>query len=295
VSILNVSDLDAPKLAASYRSPEPLGCTNPRGCGEFGGPFNSAHDLTLLALPNGHTILYVAYWDSGFRLVDVTDPRSPREIGAVDYDPGPEAVVDHAEALGSGTCCAHYIQPTPSGRYVLGEDEEGVGGAGVVHIFRADGCDGVGTCSLTWVSDWSPPGRPVQASAIHALINSAGRVEPLGIFQRFFTRDVHNLDVRETMFLAAAYSSGTYLVDITDPARPTTLAFFHRAANVGEACHGINTQFAWGYTGTCLLQAFEAWGARFGEPVPGSPRDFFVYVSDFWEGFLVLRTVTSSR
>ncbi len=30
---------------------------------------------------------------------------------------------------------------------------------------------------------------------------------------------------------------------------------------------------------------------KFGEPVPGSPSDFYIYASDFWDGFLVLRTV----
>jgi hypothetical protein len=49
---------------------------------------------------------YVAYWDSGMRVVDVTDPTHPVEIGSFDYPGAP------------GNCCAHSTAPTPSGNYV---------------------------------------------------------------------------------------------------------------------------------------------------------------------------------
>ena len=289
VSIIDASDLAHPRILRDYASPEPQGCENAYGC----APFNSAHDLTLLAMPNGHTILYVAYWDSGFRLVDVTDPRNPEEIGAIDYTPAPGPALAINEASAGGTCCAHYIQPTPSGRYVIAEDEKGIGPAGDLHIYRADGCDGVGTCTLTWISDWSPPGRDVQAAAINAALRTNGSVYPNGIYQRYFTRDIHNLDVKEDQVLAAGYSSGVFLLDIKDKANPTLVAFWQGAANVKDACHGRNTLIPWGYQGDCYFQAREVWAARFGERVPGTASDFYVYVSDYWDGFLVLRTVTS--
>lgn len=73
---------------------------------------------------------------------------------------------------------------------------------------------------------------------------------------------------------------------------PTTLAFWTGAADMRTACHGTNTLNPWGYVGDCLLQAREVWGAKFGDPVAGSPSDFYIYASDFWEGLLILRTVT---
>ncbi len=283
-------------IISSYHTDEPQGCTNPQGCHDFGGPYNAAHDLTLLIHPaTHHVLLYVAYWDSGFRIVDVTDPAHPREIGKRDYTPGPGSALPFAEPLAGGTCCAHYVQPTPSGDWVLTEDEMGVGTAGNAHIYSAKGCDGVQQCQFgpeTKVSDWSPSGRDVQASAIHATINTNGRVEPNGIFQRFFTRDIHNLDVQEDQFLAPAYSSGVFLVDMHDKAHPVEVAFWQEATDVKTACHGNNPVVPLGFMGDCFFQAREVWGAKFGEPVPGSPMDFFIYASDFWDGFLIFRTVT---
>jgi len=289
VSIINASDPRHPEIMADYRSPEALGCVPTPGhsCDSAFSVFNSAHDLTLLVHPDtGRVLLYVAYWDSGLRIVDVTDPRHPAEIGALDYTP--TFTKQGLEA----TCCAHYAQPTPSGHWVLLEDEIGIGLAGGVHILKADGCDGVHSCSLAQVSIWSPQGAGTQASAIHATLNTNGSLFPNGIIQRFFTRDVHNLDVREDQFLAPAYSSGVFLVDIHDKANPFAVAFWQGAADVKTACHGQNTLIPWGYQGDCFFQGREVWGAKFGETVPGSPSDFYIYASDFWDGFLILRTVT---
>ena len=274
-SIIDASDPAHPFIVADYISPEPQG--------EDGLSFNSAHDLTLLVHPStGRVLLYVAYWDSGLRIVDVTDPADPQEIGSLDYTPTvtSRGLVD--------TCCAHYAQPTPSGEYVLLEDEVGIGLAGGVHILRADGCDGVNECTLTQVGFWSAPIPSPQAMAIMAEIKAG--VSTYGVVQRFFTRDVHNLDVQEDRFLAPVYSSGLYLVDMRDKANPYEIAFWVGAADMKTACHGQNTLNPWGYQGDCFLQAREVWGAKFGDPVPGSPSDFYIYASDFWDGLLILQT-----
>ena len=275
VSIIDVSDWTNPTILTDYVSPEPQGSQ--------GLSFNSAHDLTLLVHPaTGHILLYVAYWDSGLRIVDVTDAAHPTEIGSLDYTPSvtSRGLID--------TCCAHYAQPTPSGQYVLLEDEVGIGLAGGVHILRADGCDGADTCTLAQVGFWAAPIPSPQAMAIMAEIRAG--VSTYGVIQRFFTRDVHNLDVQEDRFLAPSYSSGLYLVDMTDKTNPQQIAFWVGATEMKTACHGRNTLNPWGYQGDCFLQAREVWGAKFGEPVTGSPSDFFIYASDFWDGLLVLAT-----
>src|SRR5712691_373608 len=275
VSVIDASDRTDPVILTDYVSPEPQGAQ--------GLSFNSAHDVTLLIHPDtGHVLLYVAYWDSGLRIVDVTDPALPREIGSLDYTPT-------VTSLGLvDTCCAHYAQPTPSGRFVLVEDEVGIVLAGGVHILQADGCDGVHTCTLAQVGFWPPPIPSPQAMAIMAEIQAG--VSTFGVIQRFFTRDVHNLDVQEDRFLAPAYSSGLYLVDMSDKTSPRQLAFWVGAVEMKTACHGQNTLNPWGYQGDCFLQAREVWGAKFGEPVAGSPSDFYIYASDFWDGLLVLAT-----
>ena len=282
VHIVDASDPSNPTLSSEYVSVEGTGCLpSEEDCRQFA----TAHDLTLLRHPDtGRTLLYVAYWDSGLRIVDVTDAEAPEEIGAYDYTPRQDARGLWVD------CCAHYAQPTPSGDVVLLEDELGIGRAGGVHILRTDTCDGVQTCRIEKVGFWAPPIPSGQAMAIRAEIQAG--ITTNGIFQRFFTRDVHNLDVQEDRFLAASYSSGVQLVDMTDKTAPTTIAFWTGATNVGTACHGKNTLPAWDYQGNCYLQAREVWGAKFGESVPGSPFDVYVYASDFWEGFLVLRTVS---
>jgi len=275
VSIIDASDWTNPTILTDYVSPEPQGSQ--------GLSFNSAHDLTLLVHPaTGHILLYVAYWDSGLRIVDVTDAAHPTEIGSLDYTPSvtSRGLID--------TCCAHYAQPTPSGQYVLLEDEVGIGLAGGVHILRADGCDGADICTLAQVGFWAAPIPSPQAMAIMAEIRAG--VSTYGVIQRFFTRDVHNLDVQENRFLAPSYSSGLYLVDMTDKTNPQQIAFWVGATEMKTACHGRNTLNPWGYQGDCFLQAREVWGAKFGEPVTGSPSDFFIYASDFWDGLLVLAT-----
>jgi hypothetical protein len=282
VHIIDASDRANPVLAAEYVSAEGTGCLpSEDDCRQFA----TAHDLTLLRHPDtGRTLLYVAYWDSGLRIVDVTDAGSPQEIGAYDYTPV-------RDRLGLWTnCCAHYAQPTPSGDYVLLEDEYGIGRAGGVHIVRTDTCDGAQACVIEKVGFWAPPIPSGQAMAILAEIRAGTTTN--GVFQRFFTRDVHNLDVQEDRILAALYSSGVQLVDMTDKASPTTIAFWRGATNMATACHGKNTLEPWGYQGNCYLQGREVWGAKFGDHVPGSPTDMYVYASDFWEGFIVLRTVT---
>ena len=98
-------------VVGTYQSPEPQGCyPSDEDCQQF----NSPHEGWLQRSPAGHMLDYVAYWDSGMRIVDVTDPAHPVEIGAFDYPGAP------------GNCCAHSTAPTPSGNYVYLEDEIGV-------------------------------------------------------------------------------------------------------------------------------------------------------------------------
>src|SRR5438132_7128 len=61
-------------VVGTYRSPEPQGCyPSDADCQQF----NSPHDAWLQRSPAGHMLDYVAYWDSGMRIVDVTDPAHP--------------------------------------------------------------------------------------------------------------------------------------------------------------------------------------------------------------------------
>src|SRR5262245_4010298 len=99
-----------------YASSEGLGCVpSDNDCQQF----LFAHEGFIQRHPrSGRVLDYVSYWDSGLRIVDVTNPSNPQEVGSFDYTP----------AL--GTCCAHYAAATPSANWVYLEDEIGVGDTG---------------------------------------------------------------------------------------------------------------------------------------------------------------------
>ncbi len=270
VDIVDFFDPSGPSLVAQLTpSDEPIGCQDPACPGEgFGGPLASPHDLFVQRHPDtGRHLAYVAYWDAGLRIYDVTDPvAATPEVGVFDVDPPPS----DPETL---PCCVHFAHPTPSGAFVLIEEEVAVGDSGDVRILDATGCDGVTTvpCTPTLVSSWQPPqGHARQAPSYEAFVET-GHLN-FGWFQRFFSFDVHNLDVRENEFVAAAYDAGIRLVDITDKANPVEIASFIPVLNVKNAAIGPEFQPA------------ETWTARFGD-------DGNIYASDFFTGFHVVRPV----
>ncbi len=241
-------------VLGQYASPEGLHCVpSDADCQQF----VFAHEGFIQRHPrSGRVLDYVSYWDSGLRIVDVTDPALPVEVGAFDYDPGAD------------NCCAHYAAATPSANWVYLEDEIGVGGTGGVHILDASTCDGVDYCTPTEVGFWHIAGHPIQAAAFHG----RGRGAVFGVIQRFFTWDAHNLDVRgENTLLVANYSMGIRLVDTTNKAAPVETSFYLPNANKNLACNQA-----------CFFQGRETWGAYFG-------ADGRIYASDFWLGFFIVQ------
>ncbi len=240
-------------IVGTYQSPEPQGCfPSDDDCQQF----NSPHEGFLQRHPvSGRMLDYVSYWDSGLRIVDVTDPAHPVEVGSYDYPGAP------------GNCCAHYAAATPSGNWVYQEDEIGVGGTGGVHILDTHDCDGTHYCHPAQVGFWHINGHPVQAAAV----NGQGSGSYRGVIQRFFSWDAHNLDVRgENTLLVANYTMGIRLIDTTDKTNPVETAFYLPNANKNEACNQ-----------DCFFQGRETWGAYFGS-------DGNIYASDFWLGFFIV-------
>jgi hypothetical protein len=246
-----IVDITTGAVVGTYQSPEPQGCAD-----EDCTAFNSPHEGWIQRHPaTGRVLDYVAYWDSGMRIVDVTDPANPVEVGAFDY-PGQSAY-----------CCAHSTAPTPSGDIVYLEDELGVGGTGGVHVMDTRGCDGVHACNPTEIGFWHINGHPVQAAAYHG----RGPGAENGVFQRYFTWDAHNIDVRgEDTLLVANYTMGIRLIDTSDKTNPVETAFYLPNANKKLACNQ-----------RCYFQGRETWGAYFGS-------DGLIYASDFWLGFFIV-------
>lgn len=250
-------------VVGTYQSPEQQGCVPSDADCEV---FNSPHDATLQRDPVSHHMLdYVAYWDSGLRIVDVEDPAAPTEIGSFDYPGQPSG----------GPCCAHSASPTPSGNWVYLEDEIGVGGTGGVHILDTHTCHeqpGV-ACRPVQVGFWHINGHPVQAAAV----NGQGSGSYHGVIERFFTWDAHNLDIKgENTLLVANYTMGIRLVDTSDKTNPVETSFYLPNANKSLACNQ-----------NCFFQGRETWGAYFYNH--SDPTQNTIYASDFWLGFFIVQ------
>jgi len=243
-------------IVGAYVSPEPQGCADPE-CAQF----NFAHEGWVQRHPaSGRMFDYVSNWDSGLRIVDVSDPAHPVEVGSWDYP--------NADAQ----CCAHYAAATPSGNWVYVEDEIGVGDTGGVHVLDTSSCDGTSRCTPQQVGFWHIPGHRVQAGAYHG----RGGPNEHGVIQRFFTWDAHNLDVKgENTLLVANYTAGIRLVDTTAKSEPVEVSFYLPNANKDEACNQ-----------NCFFQGRETWGAYFG-------TDGRIYASDFWLGFFLVQPPSS--
>jgi hypothetical protein len=236
-----------------YASPEPPGCQPSESDCQI---FNAAHEGFIQRHPrSGRVLDYVSYWDSGLRIVDVTDPTNPVEVGSLDYGPG------------TADCCAHYAAATLSGDWIYLEDEIGIGGTGGVHILDAHACDGTSYCSPSEVGFWHINGHPVQAAAV----NGRGSGAIYGVYQRYYTWDAHNLDLKgENTLLVANYTMGVRLIDTTDKAAPVETSFYLPNANKNLACNQA-----------CSFQGRETWGAYFGS-------DGRIYASDYWLGFFIV-------
>jgi hypothetical protein len=127
---------------------------------------------------------YLAYWDAGAVILDISDPASPRYIGRTVYSDGDEGN-------------AHSAWPV-AGRPLLlvtDEDFDPRNGWGYLRVY-----------------DISTPARPVQVGSFAT--ENARRGAPDGI------HSVHNPFMDgETLYLSW-YADGVRVVDLSDPANP---------------------------------------------------------------------------
>ena len=204
---------------------------------------------------------YVSYWDSGLRIVDVTDPATPVEVGSYDYD-----------VFTNGLRSAHYAAATPSGDWVYLEDEIGYFQAGGVHVLDTHACDGTSYCTPVIVGGWDIPGRDVQTASLHKFFhhpNFNGSGVP--IVNRSYVYDAHNLDLKgENTLLVANYGMGIRLVDTSDKTAPRETAFILPTSNMGVSCKM-----------DCGLVGRQTWGSYFGS-------DGLIYASDIELGFFIV-------
>ena len=264
--MMTIVNIETGEILSQYAASEGIGCISN---GQFCVGFNFAHEGFVQRHPrSGRVLDYVSYWDGGLRIVDVTDPRAPVEVGAFDYD-----------IFTNGLRAAHYAAPTPSGDWVYLEDEIGYVQAGGVHVLDTSECDGTAPCTPVRVGGWDLPGRDMQTASIHKFFRHPNfNGSSLPITNRSFVYDAHNLDVRgENTLLVANYGMGIRLIDTTDKTAPTETAFFLPNSNMNESC-----KMDCGFTGR------QTWGCYFGS-------DGRIYASDLSLGFFIVDSDGAGR
>ena len=186
------------QILSVFVSPEGQPCGPPFPCFIENFP----HESFVQRHPVSHKMLdYIGFWDSGLRIVDVTDSANPTEVGAFDYGPG------------TPFQNAHGAVATPSGNWTYVGDELATDTTGVIHIFDTHGCDGTSHCTPTLVGFWHVPGHGVQ--------------DPGNAFSNFLRFDPHNMTVRgENTLLYGNYGLGVRLADTSDKTNPQEISFY---------------------------------------------------------------------
>lgn len=189
MEIVDVSDPTAPEKVGEWRL-----------CDHFpdyaAGWVNPIHDLYV---QDG--VAYLAHWDAGTVMVDVSDPTAPETLahfGAAPHaDEPPE---DGSFPLGrylNKPGNAHYVQPTPSGDHVLVGAETFPGGDASTEDY--------GGIRIFDVSDLDA-------------VEQVGYVAPPDDTDAF--RTSHNFDVTANRLHASWYRGGARVYDITDVTAP---------------------------------------------------------------------------
>lgn len=173
---------------------------------------NPAHDVYV---QDG--LAYVAWWDAGTVVLDVSDPANPVEVahfGATD-DAGiaPDDTVEFYRRYLGQPGNAHYARPTPSGDLTL------VGAETYPGTYRDTVIPGThGGIKLFDTSD--PSAMPADPTAADPVGFIPAPDEPAGAP----LRTSHNFDVTDSKAHTTWYQGGVRLYDIEDPSDPTELA-----------------------------------------------------------------------
>ncbi|MHB8586955.1 MAG: LVIVD repeat-containing protein [Thermoplasmatota archaeon] len=198
------------KQIAEYRQP-----------GATGGPGLFPHDVSVSVHPFTHQVLaYVAYWNVGMVILNVSDPAHPTEVSTF-TDFGPATYRD-----------VHMARPFPNlidGRQITVIEPEVGGEKDTGYITFADTTD---PAHPKYVSSWILPGN----------VTSQG-----------LTFSPHYFDVSPDGKVAlASYHAGVWVIDVHDRTNllhPRTVAF--NEAGSDRVAHDI--------FGQVMSGAFDAW------------------------------------
>jgi hypothetical protein len=175
-----------------------------------------AHDMFVMEDPAlGKTLMYVANWDAGLRVVDVTEPADPKEIGAwMDFPAGhagnlhtvaTEWIGDRRITVGSPEIGFAVVGGIP---YLLGEEPTGM------YVW-----DTTDLADIKLLSFWQNPIDPYAERGADPVFSDLGE----GVTSS------HNLQIENGRVYMAHYELGVWVIDISTPAlqgAPSTMGYF---------------------------------------------------------------------
>ncbi len=157
-----------------------------------------AHDMFVMNEPDGRTLMYVSYWDAGLRIVDVTDPAAPVELGGWNAFPeGHEGnlhttvtdwIGDRRITVGSVEVGFAVVGGT---HYVLGTDRS------IVYVW-----DTTNPADIKLLGTWE---NPDQAPAGRDMVPGEE------------ITSTHNIQVEDGKVYLAHYGLGIFVLDISTP------------------------------------------------------------------------------
>ncbi len=175
-----------------------------------------AHDMFVMDDPVDDTqLMYVANWDAGLRVVDISDPSNPQEVGGWnDFPEGhagnlhtvtTEWIDDRRITVGSPEVGFAVVGGVP---YLLGEEPTGM------YVWDTTDLD-----DIQLLSYWQNPIDP------HA---QRGADEPFATMGEDLTSS-HNLQIENGRVYMAHYEYGVWVIDVSTPdnqSDPETLGYF---------------------------------------------------------------------
>lgn len=218
------TSLPVPRLVqlAEYRDPEAAeSMTAPEG-GRL------PHDVSVATHPvTGRPYAYVAYWDLGIVILDLSDAANPVKVGqATDFGPAPYRKVHMARQF-PGTIAGRVVA-------VAEPELDAQPDSGYVTMF-----DVTDPTKPAYLSSWLLPGN---------LTSAGGSLGP------------HYFDVRDGRIALASYHAGFWVIDVHDEAnllKPRSVAFSLVNATgtstlpvLGGLIGGANAFDAWWADGT---------------------------------------------
>lgn len=162
------------------------------------------HDVVVQQDPggSGRMLAYLAYFDAGMRIVDVTDPSAPFQVGGLNYGPPAEQLQLN-----------HYARPTPDGAIAVSCDEIGLGTPGICRVHDTSNLVGgaipAGPFDIITNGDNAPQVGTYTIPQNNAPQNS----------QRSFTFTHHNFDLvsdaGEDLMFMGDYAAGVRVADFS--------------------------------------------------------------------------------